>query len=164
MGHDGLYRVPKNPPYSFFSMCRGDILGGPVGSDGYCVDLGGLYIHTHTQKSLSIFSILYTIFFSGLSCIVIGIGNTCVWFIFIGYSRNVASWERRTGEGERNQWKCFQFRTSHGYLTAFLLFSSKGGNELVKNKNKKDFLNQRRATTLSCLVEREREREKAVSL
>jgi hypothetical protein len=41
-------------------------------------------------------------------------------------------------------------------------FSSlpKGGDELVKNKNKKDFLNQRRATTLSCLVEREREREK----
>ena len=125
-----------------------------------------IYTHTDSKKVFlySIFSILYTIFFSGLSCIVIGIGNTCVWFIFIGYSRNVASWERRTGEGERNQWKCFQFRTSHGYLTAFLLFSSKGGDELVENKNKKDFLNQRRATTLSCLVEREREREKAVSL
>ena len=53
----------RTRPTLFFYVW-GDILGGPVGSDGYCVDLGGLYIYTHThthtlKKSLSIFSILY---------------------------------------------------------------------------------------------------------
>lgn len=53
----------RTRPTLFFLCVGGDILGGPVGSDGYCVDLGGLYIHTHTQKkSLSIFYILYSLY------------------------------------------------------------------------------------------------------
>ena len=60
MGRDGLYRVPKNPPYSFF-LCVGGYTRRSGRVRWILRWLGWLiYTHTHTlKKSLSIFSILY---------------------------------------------------------------------------------------------------------